>query len=154
MQYDIQQINDFARALYGAERKLQIVPYGLTTAFAALAQNATLTNVINVNANADFIMLAIRHRSQIGGAQTFATGTVPFIRILITDTGTGEQYTNSAVDLQNYSVNGQFTRQLPYPRWISGRTALSLQATNYAPTAETYTTTDVYLDGVLVRVLG
>jgi hypothetical protein len=72
------------------------------------------------------------------------------VRILITDSGSNEQFTNSAVDLENYSTNANIVNDLPYPRIISGRSTLTVQVTNY-DTTTTYSTLDVSFEGVLVR---
>jgi hypothetical protein len=152
--YSFLALKAWIEALYTVSdpaSRLYITPYGFTTTFLALAQNATQTNQVPITANADFVLTGIKHRAQIGAAQTISTKTAPFVRLLITDSGSNEQYTAQAVDLENYSANGFGERPLPYPRWIAGRTSLTLQATNYAPTAETYTSLDVFLEGVLVR---
>ena len=109
--------------------------------------------MINIAANADFVLLGIHHRAQIGAAQNTSTKTAPFVRALITDSGSNEQFTAQAVDLENYSTNGQIVNNLAYPRIIAGRSTLNISVTNYAPTAETYTSLDVMLEGVLVRAL-
>ena len=145
-------IETFCARFYGGS-KLLITPFGYVTTFLALAQNGQLTNTINIAANADFVLLGVRHRASIGAAQTISTKTAPFVRVTITDSGTNEQYTNGAVDLSNYSSDGFYDNNLCYPRIISGRSALIIQVNNYAPTAETYTTLDLFLEGVLVRVL-
>lgn len=131
-----------------------ITPFGYTASFVTLAQGASATTTVAIAANADFVMLAIRHRAQIAAAQNVSTKTTPFVKILVIDSGTNEQYTNGAVDLENYSTNGQYDHALPYPRIISGRSVLTVQVTNFAPTAETYATLDVFFEGVLVRVKG
>lgn len=151
MSRSIQEIESFVQRFYGNQRML-ITPFGYPVTFAALAQNATATAIVNIAANADFLFLAIRHRAQIGAAQTINTITAPFVRMLLSDSGTNEQYTNGAVDLVNQSTEGLYDHQLMYPRLISGRSALTMQVTNYAPTAETYTTLDVFLEGCLLRV--
>lgn len=132
-------------------KNLSMVPYGYTATFAALAQNASQTQMLSVTANADFVLTSIAHRARVAAAQTVENKTAPFVRILITDSGSNEQFTAQAVDLENYSTNGVGDKFLPMPRWIGGRTALNIQATNYAPTAETYSTLDVFLTGILVR---
>lgn len=144
-------IEAFVSRMYKDGRQFTCVPYAYTTTFAALAQNGVATNQINIAANADFVLLEIRHRAQIGAAQTVSTKTAPFVRMLVTDSGTNEQFTAAAVDLENYSTNGPGERPLFYPRFLQGRTSLSVQVTNYAPTAETYTSLDVVFAGVLVR---
>lgn len=149
--YTIAEIQAFIAQFY-AGQKLLLVPYGYTTTFLALAQGATQTASVNVAANADFLMLSLRHRAQIGAAQTVSTKTAPFVRVLITDTGSNEQFTNAAVDLENYSVNGESSiGGLPFPRLMAGRSTFQVQVTNYAPTAETYTSLDLFFSGLLIR---
>ena len=148
--YSLADLEAFANRFYKG-RSLLLTPYGYTTGFPGLAQNVVATTILNIAANADFMLLAVNHRAQIGAAQTVSTKTAPFVRLLITDSGSNEQYTAQAVDLENYSQNGIGAHTLPYPRIVSGRSTLTIQATNYAPTAETYTTLDVFLEGLLIR---
>lgn len=150
--YSPTAIEQFLARFYG-DKRLLITPFGYTATFLALAQNGVATTTINIAANADFLLIGCRHRAQIGAAQTISTKTAPFVRIQITDSGSNEQYTNGAVDLENYSTNTPYENNLPYPRIISGRSALIVQATNYAPTAETYTSIDLFLEGCLIRVM-
>ena len=131
---------------------LLLTPYGYTSTFLALAQNAQATNVLNIQANADFVLLAVKFRSQIGAAQTVTNKTAPFVRILLIDSGSNEQFTNAPVDITAYSPS-LYEGALPYPRILAGRSTLTIQVTNYAPTAETYTSLDIYLSGLLVREL-
>jgi len=151
--YSFLALQAWISALYNMNGggNLFITPYGYTATFLALAQNAVQTQQVAITANADFVLTGVKHRAQIGAAQTVSTKTAPFVRLLITDSGSNEQYTAQAVDLENYSRNGVGQNDLPYPRFVPGRTSLTLQATNYAPTAETYTSLDVFLQGVLVR---
>lgn len=147
--YNFRDVEAFAARMYrDTGKNFRLVPYGYTTTFASIAQGATSTNTINIAANADFILLEIRHRANIGAAQTVSTKTAPFIRMLVTDSGTNEQFTNAAVDLENYAQNGNSERPLQYPRFLQGRTSLTVQCTSYAPTNETYAV-DVYFSGVL-----
>lgn len=148
--YSIQEIRQFCEQAYGTQRLL-ITPYAYPTTFLALAQNATQTNTVSIAANADFVLLMVHHRAALTTAQTAASKVCPFVRCLITDTGSNEQYTNAAVDLETYSSNANLQNPLPYPRIISGRSSLTIQVTNFAPLAETYSTLDVVLEGVQVR---
>jgi hypothetical protein len=147
--YSLADIENFAARFYQG-RGLLLTPYAYNTNFAALAQGATASNVINIAANADFIVTGLHHRANTGSAQNISTKTAPFVRVLLTDTGSNEQFTAQAVDLENYSTNGNIVNQLPYPRILSGRSSVTVQATSYAPTAETYNL-DIMLEGVLVR---
>lgn len=150
--YSIRELEAFAARFYQGY-DLLLTPYGYTATFGSLAAGASLTQAVNIAANADFICLGIRHRVYVGATvgQTVSSKPAPFLRLLITDTGSAEQFTAQAVDLENYSTNGVGERNFPYPRICAGRTALSLQLTNYAPAAETYGGTDIFLSGVLVR---
>ncbi|MBK9497445.1 MAG: hypothetical protein IPO08_23565 [Xanthomonadales bacterium] len=155
-QFSMIDVEAFAARFYinkdtGQPRPLLLTPYAYNITFASLAQGATATGTINISANADFILLMLHHRAQIGAAQNISTKTAPFVRVLITDSGSGEQFTNSAVDVENYSTNGNIINALSYPRIIAGRSSLTVQVTNFAPTAETYTSLDLMFDGVQVR---
>lgn len=145
-------IESFAARFYQG-RTLLFSPYSYQTIFLALAQNGNASNVITMQANADFLLLGMRHRAQIGAAQTISTVTAPYVRMLITDTGSNEQFTNTAIDLNNYAPAMPYQFDLPYPRIISGRSTLQVAVNNYAPTAETYTSIEIALYGCLIRAL-
>jgi hypothetical protein len=155
--YSFLDIQAFVAQLYrdpasGQGINVTLVPYGYTSTFLDLAQGQTLTNSLNITANADFVLTGLKYRAGTETMQTVSDKTAAFVRVLLTDSGSNEQFTNQAVDVENYSTNGGDSRDLPYPRLIQGRTSLTIQATNYSPdTGETYTTLDLYLEGVLVR---
>ena len=147
--FSIGEIEAFASKFY-AGRPLLLTPYGYNLTFASLAAGATATQTLNIAANADFIALTLHHRANVAAAaQNVSTKTAPLARILITDSGSNEQFTNTAVDLENYSTNGNIINTLPYPRIISGRSTLTVTLTNY-DAASTYNV-DVFFEGVLVR---
>lgn len=133
--------------------KLTLLPYAYPVTFSALTQGSTQNAQALISANADFVVLGVNHRAQIGAAQTVSTKTAPFVRMLVVDTGSNLQWTQSAVDLETFSTNGIGVQNLPFPRILGGRTSLSITVTNYAPTAETYTTLDVVFSGVQVYVM-
>lgn len=140
-------------ARYYPGRQVLITPFAYPAFFVGLAQGAQQTLAVQIAANADFILMGVHHRAVVGAAvgQNVSTKPAPLVRLLITDSGTSENYTQGAVDLETYSTNDSEVLHLPYPRIVSGRSALTLQATNYAPAAETYSTLDIVLWGVLVR---
>lgn len=139
----------------GSPARVTIQPYGYNVTVTSIAQNATSTQQLQITANADFIWLAARYRASIAAAaQTISTKTAAFVRVLITDSGTNQQAMNSAVDLENYSTNGGYARDLPYPRLLQGRTSLTLAFTNYSGGGgETYAPLDFFLEGVQVQLL-
>jgi hypothetical protein len=151
--YSISDIEQFASRFYGG-RPLLLTPYAYVTTFTTLTFGTSQTNVINITANADFILLQFHHRASVDldVAQTVSNKNAPYVRMLVTDSGTNEQFTNSAVDLENYSTNGNIVNNLPYPRIISGRSTLTVQVTNFGGAAAvTLESLEVQLHGVLVR---
>lgn len=149
--YSVMEIQAFLAQVYPG-RKLLVTPDGYNVSFTSVAFGASQTAQVNVSAVADFVLLGISHRLVLAvSGQTVSTKPAPIGRILITDSGSNEQFTKQAVDLENYSENGNVDKMLPYPRVISGRSALTIQVTNYAPAAETWGTLDVFLQGVSVR---
>lgn len=151
MRFSIQEIQAFCRQLYG-DRPLLIVPYGYTVTFPNMTAGATQTQSLSITANADFILTAVRGRTSDATLQTISNKNAPYYRLLITDSGSNEQFTNAAVDIENYAANGNGNGSglLPYPRFIGGRTALSIVLTSYTATAGT-ASLDLYLEGLLVR---
>ena len=162
MQNSVFEVQQFLKQLYGPNTRFEnsdlgpknavIIPYGYNVSIAGLAQNQTQTVQLVISANADFIFTAASYRAAIAAAQSVSTKTAAFVRLLITDSGTNQPFTNSAVDLENYASNGSFNRSMQYPRFISGRASLTFQFTNYAPTAETYSSLDFYLSGYNVQL--
>jgi hypothetical protein len=147
--FSIGEIEAFASKFY-AGRPLLLTPYGYNLTFTALAAGTSATQTLNIAANADFIALTLHHRANVAAAaQNVSTKTAPLARILITDSGSNEQFTNTAVDLENYSTNGNIINTLPYPRIISGRSTLTMTLSNF-DAASTYNI-DVFIEGVLVR---
>ena len=149
--FSIADVEAFVSRFYGG-KPLLLTPYAYNLTFSALAQSKQATQSISIAANADFVMLGLHHRANISAAQQVGTKTAPFARVLIIDSGSNEQFTAQAVDLENYSSNGSIPNNLSYPRIIAGRSTLTVQLTNYAPTAETYNI-DLMFEGVLVRAL-
>lgn len=151
--FSISDIEAFASRFYGG-RPLLLVPYAYNTTFTTLTFGTTQSATVNITANADFILLKFHHRASVdlSLAQTAASKNCPYVRMLVTDSGTNEQFTNSAVDLENYSTNGNIVNNLDYPRIISGRSTLTIQVTNYGSAAAvSLASLDIMMEGVLVR---
>jgi len=147
--YSIADIESFASKFYQG-RPLLLTPYAYVLTFSSLAAAGSATQTLNITANADFIFTMMHHRASVNGAaQTVSTKTAPLVRILITDSGTNEQFTNAAVDLENYSTNGNIVNDLPYPRIVSGRSTLTVQLSSYE--ASNTLNIDLSFEGVLVR---
>jgi hypothetical protein len=148
-QYSYSEVETFASKFYQG-RPLLLTPYAYNLTFSALAAGASATQTVNIAANADFIITGLHHRANVAAAaQTVSNKTAPLARILITDSGSNEQFTNSAVDLENYSTNGNIINKLDYPRIVSGRSTLTVQLTSFEATNTL--NIDVVFEGVLVR---
>jgi hypothetical protein len=147
--YSISDIESFASKFYQG-RPLLLTPYAYVLTFSSLAAGASATQTLNITANADFIFTMMHHRANVAAAgQTVSNKTAPLARILITDSGTNEQFTNAAIDLENYSTNGNIINNLPYPRIVSGRSTLTVQLTSYEASATL--NIDLGFQGLLVR---
>jgi hypothetical protein len=147
--YSIADIEAFASRFYQG-RALLITPYAYTLTFTTLTHATSQSAIINIAANADFMALQFHHRATVSGAtQTVSNKTAPLVRMLVTDSGSNEQFTSAAVDLENYSTNGNIINNLPYPRIISGRSTLTVQVTSYEAAIDM--NLDVTIDGVLIR---
>jgi hypothetical protein len=147
--YGIADIEAFASKFYQG-RPLLLTPYDYVLTFPSLTAGSSQTQTLSITANADFIFLQCHHHANVANAaQTVASKTAPLATILITDSGTNEQFTNAAVDLESYSTNGNIINNLAYPRIVSGRSTLTVQLTSYEAT----NTLNIYLSfsGVLVR---
>lgn len=144
------ELESFISRFYEGRRVL-ITPYGYSATFAAVAQNATQTQNINIAANADFIFIGMRHRMWLAAAgQTVSTKNTPIGRVLLIDSGSNEQFTQQPVQLDNFSTNDAKVLELPYPRILAGRTTLTVQYTNNSPAAESQNI-EIFLNGVQVR---
>ena len=151
--FSISDIEQFASRFYGG-RPLLLTPYAYNQTFTTLTQSTSQTANVNITANADFILLGFHHRAVVDTAviQTASSKMTPYVRMLVTDSGTNEQFTNSAIDLENYSTNANIINLLDYPRIISGRSTIQIQVSNYATAATgTLAILDIALMGVLVR---
>lgn len=152
----MQGLEDFARKIYSrAQKDFILTPYGYSVRLGDIASGGNATGNLSITANADFILTAVRYAgfaSTADAGSTVSNIFVPSLSLLITDQGSNEQYTSSAVKLSNYGFNAQQLGTLPYPRYIAGRTALTLQVTN-DDTGATAFGVEIYLEGVLARTL-
>lgn len=159
--YNLSELQAFVRSLYSQRQgdgsivtpSLYVAPYAYPITVATLAPAGVSTTQIPITANGDFLALWITHHATIAAAaQNASTKTVPCVRVLITDNGTAEQWTNAAVDLENYSTNVYDSKVLPFPRLVQGKSSLTVQLTSFAA-AETYAPLEFAIHGLLIKVL-
>lgn len=148
--FSIADIESFAELMYSRPiDDLYLVPYSYPLAFEEVASNATVSGIITLSANADFIALGLRNFAAGDSTYTITSKLAGDIRCLITDTSSGDQFTNGSVILENYGANGTGEVLFDFPRLLAGRSALSVQLTNL--TGQTLIVSQLEIHGVLVR---
>lgn len=145
-------LDAWIRAQYAAtgSKVLAIQPYEEVVTFSAIAQNATATQTINIQANADFVIASSSSQSfAVASALTTSTAIIPQARVLVTDTGSNQQFSQTAVPLAVMFPPAEVGEDISwcYPRFVSGRSSLQIQVTNLAAAA---LTCDLVFSGVLV----
>ena len=109
-----------------------------SVAFAAVAPGLTAPGQIIIQADADFETQKLTFTSDVGGAaQTLNTLSIPKCNLLITDTGSGRNLMNKAIDLMCLFGNAQNPFILSVPKIFRANTSISFALTNYSA-AETY----------------
>jgi len=136
--------------------KFLIQPYYYPVDLLDIHPGATKTGQIQIAANADFIILSMNYRcSQNNGDASDTNGdVVPKLQLQITDVGSSMQFASSNVDIATFMGRiNEAPYTAPWPRMVSGRSSLSLQATSYAGT-DIYAQLTVTFWGLLVQSLG
>lgn len=150
--YSIADIERFAALMYSTPiDNLYLVPYSYPINFETLAADEVRPGILTMSANADFIALGIRHFAMTSGdiSPTIMSKIAGDFRCLISDTSSGDQFTNGGALLENYGTNGVGEILFDFPRLIAGRTALSVQVTNL--TGVEVAVLQLSIHGVLVR---
>lgn len=140
--YKYSDLMAFARRIYGDSRRLQMTPYTYPVDFGTLTASSITTRPLQFNANADFILLSL---SQDNTANAILNNTTIFIN----DASTGEPYMDAGVTFASYVSNINFY-SFPYPRFISGKSALICSLTTGT---DTCTGLQLQFNGVLVRAM-
>jgi hypothetical protein len=147
--YTISEIEAFVQRFYPG-RKLLLTPYGYPMQFDPITHATNATQQLQISANADFLLLGIGYHADLAGAAQAAATKPSFVgRILITDTGSNEQFTQGAVDLETYAENNVAGVNLPYPRIVGGRSVLQVQL--FSDEAANDYTVNLNFIGVLIR---
>lgn len=153
MQSPMIELYQWAQQFYGG-RSLLLVPYAYPFSFGSVAtpvlDGTTASSIINISANADFIALGVRHLVPADNDTTISTRLQTSASLLLTDTASGEPFTNNGTPLACYSNSGLRETVFPIPRLINGRSALNAQLS--IPTGcNDIVHIELCLHGVLVR---
>jgi hypothetical protein len=95
------------------------------------ATNAVQAGVINIDANLDFIIQSGTYKKDSGAAQTASGELISDATVLITDTGTGKQFSNQPIYVSTMFGNGQFPFVWPEPRLVRGKSTLQIQVQEF-----------------------
>lgn len=114
---------------------------------ADLGPGVSKTNVINIEANSDFIWLKCAYSADIAGAaQTEDSRVIPLVRVSITDSGSGRQLQNLPIPVSNMAGHDGLPLNLPEPREFQKNSNISFTFTSYDASA-TYANVELVLMG-------
>lgn len=103
-----------------------------------LAPGASQTDIVNVQADSDFILDKMAVSADIAGAgQTEATRVIPLATLLINDTGSGRNLQSDPMDINSVAGNGQLPFVLTQPRVFTANSSIQFTFTNF-DAADTY----------------
>lgn len=136
-------VDAYVRQIYG-NRRLLIEPQEYTAEFGAFAANEVQTQTIQISQQADFFACGVSMSGDIAGFVRLYR-----IAMMLTDAGSGRPFTARELLAGNYAPAG-WNWSFPFPRYLGGNTAVSVQlrAPNDTPTVH-----GVSLVGVQVREL-
>lgn len=125
--------------------------YVYEAAVAAIAVAGSANDVINIEADSDFILQKLTYHADIAGAaQTDATRVVPNVTIQITDTGSGRQLMNNPIPIPSIFGTGELPFILPNPRLFMRNSTIQVAFTSF----EAAITPDVALAFVGYKIYG
>lgn len=103
-----------------------------STTFQTLAANTSQTNAIQIQANSHFEVkkLAFVCFYGVGVADTNTTLAIPAVSVLITDTGSGRQWSDQAIQLTSMFGTGMLPAILPTPRILPAASQITVQVNN------------------------
>lgn len=156
--YDVLTIEDWIRRIYASQlgpdvaQRLWLEPYSYVISFSSfVGATGTASGQLAINSNADFVLLRINYEATLASVQTVSSKPVAQVRLQVTDAGSGQAFFNSAMPLETLASHAFPSRFMPYPRFLSANSSLSLALTGYAGAAETYSAVDIVFDGIRVR---
>lgn len=102
----------------------------------SLAAGASANDIINIEADSNFIMQKLTTFSTIGafpgGVTTEATRDIPQVTIQLNDTGSGRNLNSNPVPIDNIFGTGQRPFILPNPRVFLRNSTIQVSFTNFS----------------------
>lgn len=101
--------------------------------FSSLANGASATGSINIQADSDFVVQKLTFLADIAAAvQTDSSRVVPLITIQITDTGSGRNLMESPAPISNVFGTGEIPFILPQPKLLLARSTVAISVANFS----------------------
>lgn len=98
----------------------------------ALVAGGTSNDVINIEADSDFILQKMTYEVDIAAAAyTFTTNPIPLITIQITDTGSGRQLMQNPIPINSFMGDGKLPFYLPNPRKFLRNSTIQIAFVNF-----------------------
>lgn len=97
--------------------------------FDPLAVSASQTETVNIQADSDFLIMAIAGTAR-DPADPTSVLTDPAITVRIEDTGSGRNIQNRATDWRNMMGTGELLFYLPFPKYIDANSQVALTLEN------------------------
>ena len=118
---DPENVSDFRRDFYIYEAES-----------LALASGGTSNDVINIEADSDFILQKMTYEADIAAAAyTFTTNPIPLITIQIIDSGSGRQLMQQPIPVNSFMGDGKLPFYLPNPRKFLRNSTIQVAFVNF-----------------------
>lgn len=116
-------LHSWVQRIYGPGKRLLLTDYAYPLEFSQIPSGGTQTQQIQIQSNADFILLGVNNSVDSGSL-------LSDLRYQITDSATGEQIGNQQIPSYALANYDDSVISLCYPRWVGGNTSLSLNVRN------------------------
>lgn len=121
--------------------------FAYTFNVSSIANGATSTATINIQADANFICEKVSCFADISGeVQTVESQVVPLVTVMLTDSGSGRSLFNAALPIASICGPNLAGENLPFGRCFSANSNISAVFTNYS-NATTYANLYLTLHG-------
>jgi hypothetical protein len=112
-----------------------------------LAAGTTQSQIISIEADANFVAIKAAYFADIAGApQTEDSKVVPLVNIQIQDSGSGRNLQNIPIPIDSLAGRGNLPFVFPIPREFSANSSLKISFENYSA-ATTYANVEFSLIG-------
>ena len=125
--------------------------YIYEAAVVAIATGASVNDVINIEADSDFILQKLTYSADLAGvAQLESTRIVPNVTVQIVDTGSGRQLMQNPIPIPSFFGSGELPFILPNPRLFMRNSTIQIAFTSF----EAAVTPDIELAFIGYKIYG